>query len=110
MSSKNPFDVFDELFGGLYNNPYNPYDSPYKPYRSKGKIIKDIMNRAFEGLDKADMKEGIEATITLRKGDRYYEVQIKDITDSIKKDDDEIISIQFVEKKDDEDYDKATEC
>jgi hypothetical protein len=56
------------------------------------------------------MKEGIEATITLRKGDRYYEVQIKDITDSIKKDDDEIISIQFVEKKDDEDYDKSTEC
>ncbi len=110
MSSKNPFDVFNELFDGLYNNPYNPYDSPYKPFRSKRKVVKDIMNRAFEGLDEADMKEGVEATITLRKGDRYYEVQIKDITNTIKKDSDEIISIQFIENKDDEDYDKANEC
>jgi len=110
MSSKNPFDVFNELFDGLYNNPYNPYDSPYKPFRSKRKVVKDIMNRAFEGLDEADMKEGFEATITLRKGDRYYEVQIKDITNTIKKDSDEIISIQFIENKDDEDYDKANEC
>ncbi len=110
MSSKNPFDVFDELFGGFYNNPYKPYETPYNPFNSKGKLVKDIMNRAFNGLDESDMKGGVEATITLRKGDRYYEIQIKDITDSIKRDDDEIISIQFVENKDDEDYDKSTEC
>jgi|TARA_B100000287_G_C19995853_1_gene528529 hypothetical protein len=91
--------IVDDIDG---RNRYNPYE-PYKPYpqRERTKSITDLVKTALKSIGE-DSLDNVNATIKIRKGNKFFEVKVKDITETMARDDEEIISIDYSDNKADE--------
>ena len=91
--------IVDDIDG---RHRYNPYE-PYKPYpqRERTKSITDLVKTALKSIGE-DSLDNVNATIKIRKGNKFFEVKVKDITETMTRDDEEIISIDYSDNKADE--------
>jgi hypothetical protein len=104
MTDKTFFSFFDNWNRIVDDDRYKypPYE-PYKPYqqREKTKSITELVKIALKSISE-DSLDNVNATLKIRKGNKFFEVKVKDITETMARDDEEIISIDYSDDKADE--------